>query len=182
MAEPFNQSSELSLSPERFSSGAPWKIFVFSLIFFGAVFGSYLGLILGYKPYLNSRVAAVQQEIDNLAASISAEEQNELLRFYSQIVNLRSLLGSHVSLAKFFPFLEKRTNRRVSYDVMFANSSTRELILEGIAESYAVLSEDLQALHQSPEISNYTLNQSQAGEGRVRFRVTAVLAPELFRY
>ena len=182
MPAPFNQSNDLALAPERVEGGAPWKVFVFSLIFFGAVLGSYFGLIFGYKPYLNSRIAAVQSQIDDLAGSVSVQEQSNLLRFYSQIVNLKTLLGSHVSLARFFPFLEKHTNSRVSYDIAFINSSTRELILEGLSESYPVLAEELQALHQAPEVKNYTLNQSQSADGRIRFRITAKFAPELFKY
>lgn len=174
--------NELVLSPERAAGGAPWKLFVFSLIFLGAVVGSYAGLIFGYRPYLNSRIEAVQAQIDDLATSVSAEEQADLLRFYSQIVNLKTLLDSHVTFSKFFPFLERRTNSRVSFDVMFVNSATRELVLEGVAENFATLSEELQSLHQAPEIADYTLNQSQLADGRVRFRITAVIPPALFKY
>jgi hypothetical protein len=174
--------NELVLSPERAAVGAPWKLFVFSLIFLGAVIGSYAGLIFGYRPYLNSRIEAVQAQIDDLATSVSAEEQADLLRFYSQIVNLKTLLDSHVTFSKFFPFLERRTNNRVSFDVMFVNSATRELVLEGVAENFSILSEELQSLHQAPEIADYTLNQSQLADGRVRFRISAEIPPALFKY
>jgi hypothetical protein len=180
MAE-YNNSNNALVSPESFGAGLPWKIFIFSLILLGAVVGSYLGLVLGYRPFLNNRIAAVQQSIDDLAASVSVEEQEDLLRFYSQIVNLKTLLDKHISLAKFFPFLEQQTNRRVSYDVAFLNTQNRELILEGVAESYPVLAEQLQALHQAPEVASYTLSQSQTAEGRVRFRIVAVLTENLFK-
>lgn len=168
-------------SPERVGAGLPWKIFIFSLILFGAVLGSYFGLVAGYGPYLNSRIAQVDADIEALTQSVSVEEQSALLRFYSQIVNLKTLLDNHISLAKFFPFLEKYTNQRVSYDVVFLNTQNKELILEGVAESYATLSEQLQALHQALEVSNYTLSQSQTAEGRVRFRIVANLATNLFK-
>ena len=171
----------MMVSADHFSAGLPWKLFIFSLILLGAVGGSYAGLLLGYRPFLNNRIAEVQRSIDELATSVPAEEQEDLLRFYSQIVNLKTLLDNHISLAKFFPFLEQQANRRVSYDTVFLDTKNRELILEGIAESYAVLAEQLQALHQAPEAASYTLSQSQTAEGRVRFRIVVALVDNILK-
>jgi len=171
----------MMVAADKLGVGLPWKVFIFSFILFGTVLGSYLGLIFGYKPFLNSRIESVQSQIDELARSVSVEEQSELLRFYSQIVNMKTLLDGHISLNKFFSFLENRANRQVSYDIAFLNSSNRELILEGVAASYPILSEQLQALHQAPEVERYTLSQSQVAEGRVRFRIVANLVPILFK-
>ena len=69
----------------------------------------------------------------------------------------------------------------MSYDTVFLDTKNRELILEGIAESYAVLAEQLQALHQAPEAASYTLSQSQTAEGRVRFRIVVALVDNILK-
>ena len=177
----YPQNSESILAPERLGAGLPWKIFIFALILFGTIIGSYFGLILGYRPYLDSRIAAVQAEIDALAQSISVEEQANFLRFYSQIVNLKTLLDTHIVFARFFPFLEKSTNKQVAYEVATLTTDKNELVLEGVAQSYAVIAEQLESLNQSLEVEDYILNQSQIAEGKIRFRIVASLDERLFK-
>lgn len=177
----YPQNSESILAPERLGAGLPWKIFIFALILFGTIVGSYLGLTVGYRPYLDSRIGVVQAEIDALAQSIPVDEQTNFLRFYSQIVNLKTLLDSHIVFARFFPFLEKNTNQQVAYEVATLITDKGEMVLEGVAQSYGVLAEQLEAMNQSLEVKDYILNQSQIAEGKIRFRIVAALDGRLFK-
>ncbi len=175
------QNLESLLSPEKLSVGLPWKLFIFAVILFGTVLAAYFGLLFGYKPFLNSRINDVNQKIQNLAQSIPAENQKNFLLFYSQVANLKNLLGNHIIFTKFFPFLERNTNKRVALSVSTVDASRKELILEGIAESYAILAEQLQALNQATEVKEYLLNQSQLSDGRIRFRISAILDARIFK-
>lgn len=175
------QNLESLLSPEKLSVGLPWKLFIFAVILFGTVLAAYFGLLFGYKPFLNSRIDDVNQKIQNLAQSIPAEDQKDFLLFYSQVVNLKNLLSKHVIATKLFPFLERNTNKRVAFNVAAVDAIRKELVLEGIAESYSILAEQLQALNQSTEVKEYLLNQSQLSDGRVRFRISAILDEKIFK-
>ncbi len=177
----YNPNIENLMPSENGGASWPWKIFIFSVVVFSTVLGSYFGLIWGYRPYLDSRIATVQGDIDALSESVSLEDQQKFLKFYSQIVNLRGLLASHVNTAIFLAFLEKNTNRRAAYEIAALNIGRRELTLEGVTESYATLAEQLEAIGRAPEVASYLLNQSQLTEGRTRFRAVLTLKPEVFK-
>lgn len=177
----YNRNIENLMPSENGGANWPWKIFIFTIIIFGTVLGSYFGLILGYRPYLDSRIAAVQGDIDALSASVSLEDQQKFLKFYSQIVNLRGLLASHIAVDNFLAFLEKNTNKRVNYEIAALDIKHRELTLEGVTDSFATLSEQLVAIGQAPEVASYTLNQSQLTAGKTRFRSVLTLKPEVFK-
>ena len=174
-----NQNMQAVLEREEIGAGWPWKIFIFTIIVFGTVLASYFGLKLGYRPYLNARIADIDAQITALGESVPEAQQHDLFRFYSQILNLKELLDKHVSLAKFFALLEKNTNKKVAYETANLTTQRRELALDGVADSYATLSEQLEAFRQVPEIQSLVLSQSQLAEGKVRFRISAILAPAL---
>ena len=159
----------------------PWKIFVFSLVLFGTVVGIYLGLIFGYRPYLTKQIAQKDQEILNLARSIPEAEQQELIRFYSQLSNLQVVLGQHVMGSKLLPVLEKATNQRVYYTVMNLNVDTRELLLEGVARSYEVLAQQIESFKRLPEIERLIVNFSDARANNVNFGMVLTFKQSLLK-
>ena len=169
------------LSKEAVAGGWPWKIFVFMLLVLSTTVLAYGGLILGYQPVLKSRIEAAQSQIDNLANAVSLQDQKKFLQFYSQILNLRGLLSSHVAVDRFFDFLEKDINKKVAYEVVAFNALKSELTLEGVAENYDRLSEQLAVIAEAAEVKSYTLNQSQFNDGRIRFRMFIILKPEVFK-
>ena len=156
-------------------------MFVFMVLVFGTVLASYLGLTLGYKPYLTSQLESIKADIDNLAQAVPAEEQKSFFAFYSKIINLRYLLAAHSALSAMFPFVEQNTNKKVYYESVDVNVEKREITLDGIAETYAILSEQLEAFNQSRDVSAYTLTQSQLADGRVRFRIGVTVSPKILK-
>ena len=95
----YDQKSEEILAPEASAMGWPWKIFLTMSTACGIVVAGYLGLTFGYKPYLETKIEGVKTDIDNLAKSLPLQEQQKFLKFYSQIVNVKALLDSHVAVA-----------------------------------------------------------------------------------
>lgn len=182
LSMPDDHKIEQLLAPEESALGWPWKMFLTMATLFGVVSAGYLGLAFGYRPYLEGKIADVKKDIDDLAKSLPLDEQQKFLKFYSQIVNVKALLGSHTTLTKLFDFLEKNTNTRVTYENVHFDASRRELAIDGVADSYARLAEQLQAFGQATNsVERYIVSQSRVVDGKVRFRMTATIAEKLLR-
>lgn len=162
-------------------AGAPWKVFLFSILLFGTVVAGYAGLRAGYMPYVSGRLASVNANLAALAEAVPEKEQTNLFRFYSQLVNLKGLLDKHVVASKIPAFLEKTTNARVAYTNVSVDVVRRNVMLEGLTDRYETLAEQLEAVRQSPDVESYLLQESRLTEGKVRFRISATLRPALFR-
>lgn len=167
--------------PEKPPVGAPTRLLTFAFLFFLIAILGYLGLEFGYKAFLNSRIEETEQQVQQLTTTVSKEDQDKFVVFYSQLVNFKKILDSHVSASKLFGLLERITNQKVFYNNLDLRVVNRDLILEGVASSYAVLSEQLAGFDREPSVESYTLNQSQFSEGRVQFRAALKLKESVLR-
>ncbi|MEW6408362.1 MAG: hypothetical protein AB1465_06780, partial [Patescibacteria group bacterium] len=100
---------------EKLPVGWPWRLLLFTVLVFAVLTTIYLGIVLGYKPYLNSRIKSLDKEINNLTQAIDDTQQKSLANFYSQLVNIQNLLARHPNASKLFDFLEKNTHNQVYY-------------------------------------------------------------------
>src|SRR3989344_6926838 len=147
MAQQFVKKSPVEqFESEQLPVGWPWRFFSISLVIFLAIIFVYLGLIFGYEPYLNSEIQKIDDQINKILEAVSKEEQEKFIRFYSRLTNLKNLLDNHAAASKIFPLLEKITNQKVSYNSFNLRVPERELELEGSADSYVVLGEQLESL------------------------------------
>ena len=169
------------LERERTTTVWPWRLFVASLIALIVAVLYYVGLAFGYRTYLNSGIEKKDAEIAELAASIPKEDQVRLMRFYNQIQSLKNLLDKHVINSKILSLLEKNTSKKVFYNKLDLDVAQRSLNLDGIAESYQILSQQLEAFKQAPEVERFLINNSQFNQGVVLFNLTVVLKSELFK-
>lgn len=144
------------------------------VIFLAAIL-SYFGIIFGYQPFLESGIREKDGEISKLADSVSKQEQEKFIQFYSQLVNLKVLLDNHANASKAFPFLERVTHQKVFYQNATLKVPERELELEGAAESYLALAEQLESFARSSEVERYLLTQSQLKENLAQFKVVLKL-------
>lgn len=170
-----------NLTAEKITTGWPWRLLLFSLIIFGVLLAAYLGLILGYKTYLNSQIENKDQEIAALAQEVSQEEQQALLRFYGQLANLQAVLKNHVLISQLFPFIQANTNQQVTYTNLNLAADERRLSIDGVARSYDVLAQQLEAFKQAPEVERFLINQADSKNNVVNFRVVLFLKPEIFK-
>lgn len=176
-----NQQLEELLSSEIIEGGWPWKLFLTALTMSAAVILSYIGIVLGYTPYLGSQIRSVNKQMSDLERSLPIEEQQQFLKFYSQIVNMKGLLDTHTSAEKFLAFLEKNTNRRTTYENLRFDVARRELFIDGVTDSYTTLGQTLQAFEVASEVEKYAVSQARAIEGRIRFRLTATMKPQVLQ-
>lgn len=176
MPQQFVQNPLEQFETESLPIGWPWRFLAVSFIIFSATAFVYAGMVFGYEPYLNNKIAEQDQAIGQLAESVSADERDQFARFYSQIVNLKNLLDNHVAGSTVFPFLESVTNKRVYYTAANLKTAERGLELDGVAADYQVLSEQLESFKRSSLVSGYSLNQSQlSSDSNVQFKVVVKL-------
>ncbi len=169
------------LGPERVVVGWPWRLLLFSLLVLVTVAVLYVGLDFGYKIYLNAQIRARDAAIDKLSQSIPKEEQDKFINFYSQLANLRYLLDSHIITSRIFPFLEANTNRLVYYNFVDMKLKESRLDLEGVAQSYGIFSQQLEAFSRAAEVERLVVSESQSINGAVKFRLYLILKPDVFK-
>ncbi len=162
-------------------SGVPQRFLFFSFIIFLLVLLSYLGLAYGYSSFLKNEIEDGRAKLDELGRRISAEDQKELARLYSQISNIEKLLTSHVAASRIFTFLEAATAGQVTYLGADLSVPDRRLTLDGAAVSFDELVRQLAAYEKTPEVERINLESSEAVGGVVRFKVSLIMAPEIFR-
>lgn len=167
--------------PETPPAGVPWRLFTYAGLAFLASLLIYVGLSVGYKSYLSSRISAVDGQIKKLGVAISKEDQEKFLRFYSQLVNFNKILDNHVLPAQIFPLLEKITSQKVRFTNFDLKIDERKLTLEGAAASYEILAQQLSAFAGDPGVENYMLNQSQLADGAVKFKAVLTLKKEVLK-
>ena len=176
-----NSRLEARLGAERLSAGWPWRLFLFSVLIAATSLVAYVGMEFGYKFYLQSQIQAKDQAIKDLTQKVSEQDQEKFINFYSQMANLKVLLDEHIIVSKIFPFLETNTNKLVYFNVLDFNFKDRRLSLEGFAQSYEILAQQLEALNRAPEVNQLLVNESQTQGNIVKFRLSFVLKPEFFK-
>lgn len=168
---------------ERLPVGWPWRLLVFTTIVFGVTVATYFGMVLGYKPYLNSRVKNLDQEITGLSQAIDEQQQKSLVNFYSQLINIQDLLTSRQTASTFFDFLEKNTHQNVYYQSLNLSLPEKNVKIEGNASNYNVLVQQLELFRRAPEIERVLLDDSRLGEGGgIRFSIRFIFKPELMGF
>jgi hypothetical protein len=161
----------------------------FGLIFFSGallviVLAIYFGMTLAYEPYLNTKIAAENSNLANLSQSISAQDEANVLTFYSQIANLQGILAKHTLVSQFLAWLEQNTEANVSYS-SFSFSSGGEITLSGNALTEADVNQQIAIFQSSPDIENVVVSNvgsatSPGSAGAFQFSVTLLMNPSVF--
>ncbi len=167
---------------EKLPVGWPWRLLTFTTIVFGVMVAGYLGMNLGYKSYLNSRIKSLDAKITNLNQAVDEEQQKNLVTIYSQWINIQNLLNSHITPSKFFDFLEKNTHSQIYYVALNLSLMEKSIKLEGVSPDYIVLAQQLELFQGIPEIEKVFLEDSRALEaGSIRFSIRLIFKPELLK-
>ena len=167
---------------ERLPVGWPWRLLVFTTIVFGLTVAIYFGMVLGYKPYLNSQVKNLDQKIASLGQAIDEQQQKGMANFYSQLINIQNLLASHQTASNLFGFLEKNTHQNVYYSSLNASLLEKSVKIEGNASDYNVLVQQLELFRRAPEIERVLLDDSRSSDtGGINFSIRVIFKPELLR-
>lgn len=172
---------QLSREPAK-TPGWSWQLLMFAATIFFASLVVYFGIAFGYKPYLSSRTEALKKQIQTFGQQVPLEEQAKIINFYSQIVNLKSILADHVYGSPVFDWLEKNTQVNVYYDKFGLNIQTGQLVLGGFGKSVDDVIQQVAIYENRPEIKRTNLRNLSFVNGLWQFDATLYFEPGFFRH
>ena len=164
MALPPKAIEQLGREPVR-TPGWSGRILMFSSTLFFLSVATYFGIIFGYKPFLTSRLEAVENETRKFSQQVPAAEQENIIIFYSQLVNLRTLLNKQKLASLAFPWLEQHTHRGVYWSSFSLNVDGGSINVSGQARTLEDLAQQLVSLQGLPEIEDVEFSGASEGAG-----------------
>lgn len=180
MALPPQAIEKLIREPSR-TQGAYRELLLISGALFGLSLLIYFGLAFGYTAYLRSSLAEIDEQIRSFSAGISQEDRTELQGFYSQLVNLRTLLAEHSIGSPILSLLERTVQPDVYYTKLTLNINNNQAVLTGASLSLEGIAAQAAALKSQPEVERVDFNNAGAQEdGPWQFTITLYLEPDVF--
>jgi len=170
---------QLGREPPK-TPGWSGQLLMFSTTVFVITLLIYLGLVFGYKPYLNAEVNSLQKQIQQFSQQIPLEEQNQIISFYSQLLNLRSLLTNHVISSPVFTWLEDNTQINVYFASFSLNRREGQVRLAGVAKTMEDVTQQFAIFVSKPEIAKVEIPNVSFSSGAWRFDVTLTFIPGYF--
>ena len=117
-----------------------------------------------------------------MARQVKPEDQKNFIGFYSQLINLKSVLDTHEFGSKVFSFLEKNTLSSVYYTEASFLASGKALTLKGAADTSETLVGQMNVFDKTPELLSVSLDQMNFDPrgGSVSFSAMLTFNPEYF--
>lgn len=177
MALPPQAIEKLIHEPSR-SQGAYRELLMFSGALFGLAVFIYAGLAFGYHAYLQSSLTKINKDIQAFSDSVSQADRTELQAFYSQLVNLRTLLAGHTVDSPAMALVERTLQPNVYYTKLTSNTGTNQVVLTGAAKSLDDIARQAAALQVEPEVERLDFNNAGIqATGPWQFTMTLHLRP-----
>jgi len=179
MALPQKAIEQLSREPAKTPGWSSRALMFTGTIFFLSL-AIWLGMRFGYQPLLERQDAELQSTIDQFKKKVSPERQTELIGYYSQLYNLKTLLKQNKQVSLVFNWLEAHTITRIWYSKFSLDSGKNQIILTANARSLNDVTAQLAAFENLPEITavNFT-GTSAPRDGVYSFGVTISFDPKL---
>jgi len=184
---PFQSALEEQLKKgEQLSIGWPWRLLTLMIVVFSLSVFIYIGMMFGYKPYLNSQVEELENEISFLNQSIDKTKQEQLISLYSQFANVQKLIDAHGITSGIFDLMEKNTYPAVRYNNLTVDVSGREIVIDAVAPDYDTLIKEITLFDSLPEIEAITLSNAkisdlEKGLSEIKFGLKLKLNPDFFK-
>ena len=64
-------------------------------------------MIFGYKPYLETERQSLDKKINEIGGAVSETDRENFIKFYSQLVNIQTLLNNHISGSNIYTFWKR---------------------------------------------------------------------------
>jgi hypothetical protein len=180
MALPPQAIEKLIREPSH-TQGAYRELLLISGAMLGLTIVIYIGLAFGYRAYLNSSLTAVEDKITKFSAGVSQEDRAKIQGFYSQLVNLRTLLAGHTAASPVMALLERTVQPDVYYTKLTMNSTNNQAVLTGAAKSLEAIAAQATAFQGQAEVDRVDFNNAGAqAVGPWQFTMTVYLKPAVF--
>jgi len=171
-------------SPQGSSAVFPWRILVISLVVFVLTAIVYIGIEFGYKPYLEKQIKDVEAASLALEKQIDEKQRNDLIDFYSQLYNIKSLSASHLYPYAIFEYLEKNTNSLVKINSAQINVLGREIKMDALAPDYETIIGQIASYKSDSRVGSITLDSSKKRDpkdgGGVSFSIKIIFSNSMF--
>ena len=131
-------------------------------IFFASI-AIYLGVVLGYRPFLVGQLKEVEEEITRLEVQIPPADQEAIITFHSQLLNVRRLLVEQRFPSRVFPLLEENTEVDVYFTKATLDLAKNRLELEGKAKTMDDVVAQLAAFRAVPEVRQVVFEGAARG-------------------
>lgn len=160
-----------------------WReiLFYLSIILLLITISSYF--ILDHRLKNSEKVLANLRE--RLALEKTAEEialEKEISSWQKKIEDFGKLIREHIFSSNFYTFLERVCHPQVFFSKSELIPANGKAILDGQAENFIVLSQQISILKSKKEIKNLNLSKVEIGkEGKINFTLNLSLDPILFK-
>ncbi|HVO28540.1 MAG TPA: hypothetical protein VMT81_00975 [Candidatus Paceibacterota bacterium] len=160
-----------------------WSLGILSFAggIFLAVLAIYFGIAFAYEPYLNGKLAGLESQVSQASQSFSSGDQAQLVSFYSQVVNLQSLLKGRSMLTSFFQWLENNTQANTYYSQITVTPGG-QVSLSVASKSDADLNQQIAIFEASPQVDGLSISSVglNAATGLWQFTATLDMDPGVF--
>lgn len=139
----------------------------------------YFGMLLGYEPYLKNQISSLDSQIQEFAKKTPVAQQTELINFYSQLTNLKTLLSKHPSTLNLFTWLQKNSQANTYFTKFSFNGTTYQLALAGTSRTTEDAAAQMAIFESQPEVSRMNFNNLSADPaGGWQFNLTIFIDPK----
>lgn len=172
--------------PEKETSFT-WRALFYTGAIFALAFLVYLGLALGYKPFLTKAITGIDTEIDKISKARTSDRESQqfevtFLDFYSQALNIQQLLKDHVAVTPVFDLIERSTREDVFFQTIQIDEKTRVISFSGLAKDYASLASQFAVYGGLSETEGTTITGSRQSDAGMVFDFKMILTPPVFKF
>ena len=167
--------------PDSIGVVKPWKILILSILSLFASISVYFGLVYGYRPILLAQISEHRNELTNLGQEISEVDRQSFLNFYSQFVNLKSILDNHIISSSLFSFLEKNIHEGIYYTSLSLDVKNNTLTLHGTSLNFEILSSQGKTIEEINQVSQIIFDDIRTNDKGIDFEMTIILTPNFFK-
>jgi hypothetical protein len=180
MALPSTAIEQIRRDPSR-TPGWSGRLVMFSGTALFVVILAFVGLKFGYEPYLDKQIAVSINDQKKFSQEIPTDIQDNIVKFYSQITNIKSLLARHGTPSEFFDLLETKTLPNVYFEKLNLTASNREAQISGRAKTFQDFSSQIAIFQATPLISKVVVKTSTLDpQGLWAFDITLTIDPSFF--
>jgi len=140
----------------------------------------FLGITFGFRPYLENRVSALDQQIDDFTRQVPASEQAAIATFYSQLANIRTVLGKHTATPALLSWLEGGTVSQVQLTKVSFNAASRQVQVSGIARDATDVASQVVSLQGLPGVERVDFRNSALTGTGTTFDLNVTVVPGFF--
>lgn len=180
MALPQPVFEQLTHRPAQ-SQGWSGQILMFTATVLVVVLLLYLGVHFGYRPYIEGRVASLDQRIQDFSKQISQEEQNRALAFYGKLANIKRLLDDHTVPSAIFEWIEQNTLPTVFYNRLSVSTNNRQIVLSVSAKDMTDVTRQLEHFQTAAEVERAIFANAGETNGVWQFELTLTMKPNFFK-